>query len=91
MRSTLLTLQPIIGGEASLRGGEADHLLFAPDGESALGCGQESFLNVLLGAGNKIAAATQIELALDIFAVALNGFNTETKRMRDLGIAESRA
>jgi hypothetical protein len=79
------------GGEASSRGGKADHLLFAPDGESALGCGQESFLNVLLRAGNQIAAATQVELALDIFAVALNGFNTETKRMGDLSIAQFRA
>ena len=40
---------------------------------------QESFLHVFLGAGNKIAAATQVELTLNIFAVALNRFNTETE------------
>ena len=62
-----------------LRGGEADDLLFGPDGERALCRRQESFLDVFPGAGNKIAAATQVELALNIFAMALNRFNTEMK------------
>ena len=65
-------LQPITRGEASLRGGEADDLLFGPDGKRTLGRGQESFLDVFLGAGNEIAAATQVEFALNIFAMALN-------------------
>ena len=62
-----------------LRGGEADDLLFAPDGECVLCRRQKSFLDVFLGAGNKIAAATQVELALNIFAMALNRFYTETE------------
>jgi hypothetical protein len=62
---------------ASLRPGEADDLLFAPGGERALCRRQKRFLDVFPGAGNKIAAATQVELALDIFAVALNCFYTE--------------
>ena len=62
-----------------LRGGEADDFLFAPDGDCAFGRRQKSFLDVFLGAGNKIAAATQAELALDIFAMALNRFYTEIK------------
>jgi len=75
-------------GEASSSGGEANDLLFTPHRNGALCRRQESFLNVFLGAGNEIAAATQIELALDVFAVALNGFNAETEGMRDLRIAE---
>jgi hypothetical protein len=71
-----------------LRGGEADDLLFGPDGERAFCRRQESFLDILLGVGNKIAATTQVELALNIFAVALNRFNTETERMSDLSAAE---
>ena len=62
-----------------LRGGEADHLLFAPDGERALYRRQKSFLDVFLGAGNKIAAATQVEFVFDIFAMALDRFYTEMK------------
>src|SRR5436305_14496110 len=77
-------------GKAS-RGGEANDLLFPPDGERALCRRQKSFFNVLLGAGNKIAAATQVELALDIFAVALNRFNAEIERMSDSSIAEAGA
>ena len=65
--------------DSSLGGGEADDLLFGPDRECALCRRQESFLNVFLGAGNKIAAATQVELALNIFAMALNRFHTETE------------
>jgi hypothetical protein len=64
---------------ARLRGGEADDLLFASDGERAFCRRQKSFFHVFLGAGNKIAAATQVELVLDIFAMALNRFNTEMK------------
>jgi len=71
-----------------LRGGEADDLLFDPDGERAFCRRQESFFDILLGAGNKIAAATQVELALNIFAMTLNRFNAETERMSDLAIAE---
>jgi len=71
-----------------LRGGEADDLLFDPDGKPTLGRRQESFFHIFLGAGSKIAAATQVELALNIFAVALNRFDTETERMSDLGVAE---
>ncbi len=62
-----------------LRGGEADYLLFALDGECALCRRQKSFLHVFPGAGSKIAAATQVELALNIFAMALNRFYTEMK------------
>ena len=65
-------------GETSLRRGEADYLLFRPDGECAFCRRQEGFLDVFLGAGNKIAAATQVELALNVFAMALNRFHTET-------------
>ncbi len=62
-----------------LRCGEADHRLFAADGERAFCRRQKGFLDVFLGAGNKIAAATQVELALNIFAMALNRLNTEMK------------
>ena len=72
----------------SLGGGEADDLLFASHRERAFCRRQESFLDVFLGAGNKIAAATQVELALNIFAMALNRLNTETERMSDLAIAK---
>ena len=65
-------------GFARLRGGEAEHLLFAPDGECALCRRQKSFFHVFLGAGNKIAAATQVEFVLNIFAMALDGFYTES-------------
>ena len=61
------------------RGGEADDFLFAPDGERACCRRQESFLDVFPGAGKKIAAATQVELVLNVFAVALNRFYTEMK------------
>jgi hypothetical protein len=50
------------------RGGEAEHLLFASDGERAFCRRQKSFLDVFLGAGNKVATATQVELVLNIFA-----------------------
>ena len=73
----------------SLRGGEADDLLFASHRECAFCRRQESFFHVFLGAGTKIAAATKVELALNIFAMALNRFDTETERMRDLGIAKT--
>jgi hypothetical protein len=62
-----------------LRCGEADNLLFRPDGECAFCRRQKCFLDVFLRAGNKIAAATQVELALNIFAMALNRFYTEMK------------
>jgi hypothetical protein len=65
--------------DASLRGGEADDLLFAPDGEGAFCRRQESFLDVFPGAGNKIAAATHVELAFDVFAMALDRLYTEMK------------
>ena len=71
--------QPTTRGEASSGGGEADDLLFGPDGERAFCRRQESFLDIFPGAGNKIAAATQVELALNIFAMALNCFYTEMK------------
>jgi len=61
------------------RGGEADDFLFAPDGERAFCRRQKSTFNVFPGAGDKIAAATHVELALNIFAMALNGFYTEMK------------
>ena len=71
------------------RGGEADDFLFAPDGERAFCRRQKSTFNVFPGAGDKIAAATQVELALNIFAMALNRLNTETERMSDLTIAKA--
>ena len=75
--------------DSSLGGGEADDLLFDPDGERALGRRQESFLHVFLGAGSKIAAATQVELALNIFAMALNRFNTETEANERFGCCQA--
>ena len=66
-------------------GGKADDLLFDPDGKRAFGRRQERCLHVFLGAGNKIAAATQVELALNIFAMALNRFNTETEANERFG------
>ena len=74
--------------DSSLGSGEADDLLFDPGGKRAFGRRQESFFDVFLGAGSKVAAATQVELALNIFAMAFNRLNTETERMSDLGVAE---
>jgi hypothetical protein len=61
------------------RGGEANDLLFACDGECAFRRRQKSFLDVFLGARNQIAAATQVDLVFNIFAMALNGLYTEMK------------
>ena len=82
------TLQPITRGDTSLGGWKANDLLFGLDDERVLCRRQEGCLDVFLGAGSKIAAATQVELALNIFAMALNRFNTETERMSDLSIAQ---
>lgn len=70
------------------RGREADNLLFPSDRERAFCRRQQAFLNVFLGAGYEVAAASQVELALDIFAVALNRLYTETEGMGDLSIAK---
>jgi hypothetical protein len=77
--ATLLRVNPSINdaGLRPLGGGKADDLLLAPHRERALCCRQKRFFDVFPGAGNKIAAATEVELALNIFTVALNRFYTE--------------
>ena len=64
-------------GFARLRGGEAEHLLFAPDGECALCRRQKSFFHVFGGAFDQVAAARQTELVLNVLAMALDSFDTQ--------------
>ena len=59
------------------RGRETDDFLFAAAGD--VRGRHESDFHVFLGAGHQIAAATQVELVFNIFAMALNRFYTEMK------------
>ena len=49
----------------------------------------ESYFHVFLGAGNQVPAATQVELVFNVLAMALDGFDTQVKRMRDLGVPKA--
>jgi hypothetical protein len=49
----------------------------------------ESYFHVFLGAGNQVLAATQVELVFNVLAMALDGFDTQVKRMRDLGVPKA--
>ena len=68
------------------RGGEADDFLFAADEDVRRR--HESDFHVFLSAGHQIAAATQVELVFDVLAMALDGFDTQIQRMRDLAVAK---
>src|SRR5215831_14937776 len=67
-------------------GGEADDFLFAA--AENVRRRDESDFRVFPGAGHQVAAATQVELVFDVLAMALDGFDTQTQRMRDLGVAK---
>ena len=69
------------------RGGETDDFLFAAAGDVRRR--HESYFHVFLGAGYQIAAATQVELVFDVLAMALDGFDTQVERLRDLGVPKA--
>ena len=73
--------------QLSLGGGEADDFLFAAAGDVRRR--HEGYFHVFLGAGYQVAAATQVELVFNVLAMALDGFDTQVERTRDLGVAEA--
>jgi hypothetical protein len=73
--------------QLSLSGGEADDFLFDAAGDVRRR--DESYFHVFFGAGHKVAAATQVELMFDVLAMALDGFDTQVERIRDLGVAKA--
>jgi hypothetical protein len=72
---------------SSLGGGETDDFLFAAAGNVRRW--HESDFHVFLGAGYQIPAATQVEFVFDVLAMALDGFDTQVERMRDLGVPKA--
>ena len=64
-----------------------DDFLFAAAGDVRRR--HESYFHVFLGAGHQIPAATQVELVFDVLAMALDGFDTQVERIRDLGVAKA--
>ena len=70
-----------------LCGGEADNLPFASADDVRRR--HESHLDVFPGAGDQITAATQVELVFDVFPMALDGFYTQVKRVRDLAVSKA--
>src|SRR5437867_2590183 len=75
--------------ESPSGGRETNDLLFASADDVRRR--QESHLHIFLGAGYQVAAATEVELVFDVLAMALDGFDTQVERMRDLLVAKSRA
>lgn len=69
------------------RGRETDDFLFAAAGD--VRGRHESDFHVFLGAGHQIAAATQVELVFNVLAMALDGFDTQIERLRDLGVPKA--
>ena len=68
-------------------GGETDDFLFAA---ADYVCRRhESDFHVFFGAGYQVAAAIQVELVFDVLAMALDGFNAQVERTRDLSVAEA--
>ena len=65
---------------------EVDDFLFASTKD--VGRRDKSYFYVFLGAGNQVAAATQVELMFNILAMALDRFDTQVKRTRDLAVAK---
>ena len=61
-----------------------DDFLFAAAGDVRRR--HESYFHVFLGTRYQIAAATQVELVFNVLAMALDRFDTQIERMRDLGI-----
>ena len=75
--------------EDLLCGRETDDFLFAA-ADDVSGRDEGDF-HVFLGARHQVAAATQVEFVFDVFAMALDGFDTQVQRTRDLAVAETGA
>ena len=80
-------LLSLLNKDSSLGGRETDDFLFAAAGDVRRR--HECDFHVFLGARHQIAAATQVKLVFDVLAMALDGFDTQVERIRDLGVAKA--
>ena len=62
---------------SSLRGGETDDFLFAAADD--VRWRHEGDFHVFFGAGDQVPAATQVELAFYVLAMALDRFDTQVE------------
>jgi hypothetical protein len=67
--------------------GETDDFLFTAADDVRRR--HKGYSHVFFGAGYKVAAATEVEFVFNVLAMALDGFDTQVERMRDLAVPES--